>query len=115
MLRGEVSIVGKGAPGAAPTSWCLEEAQLFGVSSYKGQMLHSWFGDPNGDLSLLSQICVLEVRVKSILGHPLGFLKTVLNNDVHNVLWSTSNAAALRVKNFFLTQRDTTQISPLLV
>lgn len=36
--------------------WCLEEVQLSGVSSYKGQMLHSWFGDPSGDLSLLSQI-----------------------------------------------------------
>lgn len=38
--------VGKGTPAAGPDSWCLEEAQLSGVSSYRVQMLHSWFGDP---------------------------------------------------------------------
>lgn len=47
MLRGDVGIVHNGAPVAGPDSWCLEEAQLSAVSSYKGQMLHSWFGDPN--------------------------------------------------------------------
>lgn len=46
-LRGDVGIEGKGAPAAGPASWCLEEAQLSGVSSYKGHMLHGWFGDPN--------------------------------------------------------------------
>lgn len=114
LLRGDVGTAGS----CCRTSFLLPGGGLavwYGVCTAGLEILMWAFSPP-------SQSCVLDVRLKSILGHPLGDFKAVLSNNVHsfsgqhvpvlhcslgkeflpNSTWCNPNLSSFSVKQFCL-------------
>lgn len=84
MFRRDVGTTGKGTAVAGPASWAWRRLSSLVWADTRCRYCTPGLEILMWALSLLSQICVLQIRLKSILRHPLGCFKTLISSDVHS-------------------------------